>query len=155
MATITYKGLDKHLARMMALADNMTPVRKGLFDAGRKIEADARFSLNDGSISGPGHVASNPGEPPNTDTHHLERNISTRFRGEEASTAFLGDANAEQGADISPEVQVVSGAEYADLEFGREGIAERPYMGPASRKNKDVPGKNIATEITLTLRRRK
>jgi len=96
-------------------------VGAALFAAGELIRAEAAHLITEGSISGKFHVPSLPGEPPNEDTGVLRTNIET--------------------VQVAPlRVEVSSNAPYAvALETGTSKMAERPYMGPASRnKRKDV-----------------
>ena len=96
-------------------------VGAALFVGGQLIENTAAHKITEGSVSGKGHVVSLPGEPPNADTHVLDRNIET--------------------VSVSPlVVEVSSNAPYAAaLEFGTSKMAERPYMRPSvAEKRKEV-----------------
>lgn len=76
----------------------------------------AKNSIIEGSVSGPGHVPSAPGEPPNADTHELDQSIHTEV-----------DRNTLYG-------KVIADADYAaDQEFGNAQLPERPYMRPAAK----------------------
>lgn len=87
-----------------------------LFAGGNILETEAAISITNGAVSGKGHVASAPGEPPNNDTGVLAGNIET--------------------VQVSPlRVEVSSNAPYsAALEFGTSKMAERPFMRPAAAK---------------------
>ena len=68
------------------------------------------------------HTASSPNNPPATDTGFLGQNISM---------------NVKAKSDGSVVGQIVSAAPYSKaLEFGTTEIVQRPFMGPALRKNK-------------------
>ena len=64
------------------------------------------------------HVASKPGDPPNTDTGALVRSINVEIR---PDGTFVGTT-----------------LEYAPfLEFGTARMAERPFLNPALEQNKN------------------
>lgn len=97
-----------------------------LYVIGQRIELDAELSITTGSVSGAGHVASAPGEPPNRDTGLLDTSIETTFAGEN-------------------QVHVTSNAPYsAALEFGTSKMAERPFMRPAVEKNRGRASRELA-----------
>lgn len=77
--------------------------------------------ITEGAVSGRGHIASLPGQPPKNDTGTLVAHLETT-----------------QPAPLRAEVS--SNAPYAAaLEFGSSKMAERPYMRPATaRKRKEV-----------------
>lgn len=117
---------DAHLGRIIGKADD---IRKVLYAAADIIRVDARLSITAGSTSGKGHVASSPGEPPNADTHHLDRNIVTEVKG-----------------PLTVEVQ--SNASYsAALEYGTKNMAERPFMRPAVKRTAPKVAGLISIEI--------
>ena len=108
-------GGKAHAARLkfMVGPEAVAGVGRALYAAGQRIETQAARYITEGAISGKGHVPSRPGEPPNADTHVLDRNIET--------------------VQVEPlKVEVSSNAPYAAaLEFGTSKMAERPYMRPA------------------------
>ena len=113
-------GAKAHAARLKRLTggEMVRQVEAALFAGGQLIELEAARSITTGATSGKGHVPSLPGEPPNADTHHLDRNIET------AKVAKL-------------RVEVSSNAPYsAPLEFGTSKMAERPFMRPATAKKR-------------------
>lgn len=91
-------------------------VGQALFAAGNQIEVEAALSITRGAVSGANHVPSRPGEPPNADTHQLDRSIET--------------------VQITPlKVEVSANAPHAvPLEFGTSKMAARPFMRPAAEK---------------------
>ena len=112
-------GAKAHANRLRRIEER-TPAEVGaaLYAAGQLIEIEAEVSITKGSVSGKGHVPSEPGEPPNADTRQLDTSINTI-----------------KVSDVRTEVEAV--APYAAaLEFGRTDgtIAERPYMRPATKK---------------------
>jgi len=92
-----------------------------LYAAGDIVAVEAARSITEGAVSGKGHVPSEPGQPPNADTHLLDRSIET------VQTGPL-------------KVAVSANAPYAiPLEFGTSKMAARPFMAPAlQRKRKEV-----------------
>lgn len=113
-------GVDKALARIRKLATPASQRRIGaaVFVGSNEVATEARLAINEGAVSGKNHVVSHPGEPPNSDTHHLEKNVVTIKTGE--LTAIV-ESQAGYGLD---------------LEFGTEKMAARPYMKPAADKKR-------------------
>jgi hypothetical protein len=113
-------GGDRHLSRLRAMTGPRLPleVTRALFGGGNVIEVEAELSITRGAVSGAGHVASKPGEPPNADTHALDRQIETSV--------------------VAPlRVNTVSAAPHAvPLEVGTSRMEARPSMGPAARKKR-------------------
>ncbi len=116
-------GADSVLGRLRGAAgrEKIALVGRALFVGGDIIRTEAALSITRGSVSGRNHVPSLPGEPPNADTHLLDRSIEI-----------------EQVAPLR--VQVSANAPYAvELEGGTSKMAARPFMGPAARaKRKEV-----------------
>ena len=113
MAKIT--GADRVRQRFTRMAASRTLTDRALYAAGQSNEIEAEISITRGSISGPGHIPSAPGQPPSADTRLLDTSIDTVVVGPNR-------------------VDVVSNAPYsAALEFGTSRMAERPFMGPAAR----------------------
>ena len=113
-------GAARHSARLQRMRSPAARQRIGaaIFAGANEIATEARLSITQGSVSGKGHVASAPGEPPNRDTGHLDTNIETERTGELT-------AKAE------------SKAAYAlALEKGTSKMAARPYMVPATAKKR-------------------
>ena len=107
--------------RRLSGPDMVRRVGAALFAAGQLIENEAALSITNGAVSGKSHVPSLPGEPPNADTHVLDRSIETAL--------------------VAPlKVEISANAPYAAaLEFGTSKMAERPYMRPAvAKKRKEV-----------------
>lgn len=135
MAKIT--GVDKHLKRLRGMRDVAKDVTAALYAAGQDIELDAEHSITEGSISGKGHIPSLPGEPPNRDTGTLDTNIETSIE-----------------AQSPPTVHVTSHAPYsAALEFGSSKMAERPFMRPATEKNRKKVGQKVAAAVRIAVRK--
>lgn len=113
------KGAEAHIRRLKKLQgrEMVRLVGSALFVGGETIQTEAQRLISMGAVSGKGHVASAPGEPPNYDSGVLANNIETTH----------------------PEplrVLVGSYAPYASpLQFGTSRMAARPYMDVA-RDNK-------------------
>jgi len=94
------------------------------------VETAAALSITAGAVSGRGHQPSAPGQPPNADTHGLDRSIHVE--------------------KIGPLVaRVVADAPYAAIQelggtAGGVTLPERPYMRPAAAKNRES-GKKLMT----------
>jgi len=111
-------GGKQHAARMKRLSGPamQREARKLVYALADMHATEAALSITRGAVSGKNHVASKPGEPPNADTHLLDRSIEA---------ALTGPVSAESSAN----------APYAAaLEFGTSRMAERPYMRPATQK---------------------
>jgi hypothetical protein len=83
----------------------------------RTIAEDAKFSIMDGAISGPGHIPSLPGHAPSADTHALDQSIHVGDLVEtltEARTAVIADSD------------------HAWIERGGSRMEPRPYLEPAT-----------------------
>ncbi len=86
------------------------------------VAEDAAFSIRDGSISGPGHIASAPGEPPNADTHELDASIRPIPLVE---------------TPVSVQTGVIADSEHAlYMERGTSRILPRPFLEPAVERHR-------------------
>jgi HK97 gp10 family phage protein len=119
----------KKLARITS-PEAKRQVGAALFAAGEQIEVEAALSITNGAVSGEGHVRSSPGEPPNADTHTLDRSIETN--------------------QVAPlRVEVSANAPYAAmLEFGTSKMAARPFMAPALARKRDDAARLIARAVS-------
>jgi HK97 gp10 family phage protein len=117
------KGAKRHIDRLKFLASPLVEklVTQALFNGAEQIAAYAQLLITAGAVSGKGHIASKPGEPPNNDTGVLADNI-------EAS--LYGPLKA----------RVISSAPYSGaLEKGSSKVEARPFMRPArDAKKKEV-----------------
>jgi len=131
-------GAKAHSARLarMAGSEMNDAVFQALFAAGNRIETTAERSITAGSVSGAGHVASQPGEAPNADTRLLDTSIET-----------TGDRAVMK-------VRVTSNAPYsADLELGTSKMAARPFMGPAARKERSAATELVRKAVSRVSRK--
>lgn len=117
---MTVKGAKAHSARLKSMMRIKAESQRQLLAAGELVAEDAANSIRAGAVSGPGHVPSLPGQPPNADTHRLDASID---------------------AVLSPtgkSVRVRANAPYAAfLEFGTSKMVERPFLRPALRRNRN------------------
>ena len=119
-----FKGADAHLKHMRNMTLGMRKeAQKLIYTLADMHATEAAISITTGAVSGKNHAPSKPGEPPNADTHVLDRSI-----------------HVEQTGPLT--AKVVADAPYATrLEFGDERIAERPFMRPAATKVKKAVDK--------------
>ena len=112
------KGAKKHSDRLKKLSGAQVIKLAGaiVFEGADTIRAEAFRSISAGSVSGAGHVASLPGQPPNRDTGDLQAGIKVVRTG-----------------SVSAEVRATA-AHSAPLEFGTSTMAARPFMRPARDK---------------------
>lgn len=115
------------IARLQrALAEYVPPALKV---AGQLIETEAALLITTGSVSGAGHVASLPGEPPNNNLGTLKGNIETV---QESPTRVVVSSNAPYAAA---------------LEFGTSRMQARPYMAPALNNKRREAVRTIETAV--------
>lgn len=128
-------GAKQHADRMKRLSGSamQREARKLVYTLADMHATEAALSITRGAVSGKNHVASNPGEPPNADTHFLDRSIEA---------TLTGPVSAESSAN----------APYAAaLEFGTSRMAERPFMRPAAktvRKDVDQLAREAVRRVT-------
>jgi HK97 gp10 family phage protein len=129
------KIMDNHMPRLVRMAPALIvpDLSDEVAAAAESIVDDAKFSIIDGAISGPGHIPSLPGEPPSADTHELDESI------------HVGEVIETTGS--------VKGSAIADsfkakfLELGTSNMVERPFMGPATRRNHGKIIRSIADRL--------
>lgn len=129
-------GIDKHKRRLRKLRGPamVRPVTQAVFAAAQDLAVDAALSITKGAVSGKSHVPSSPGEPPNADTHVLDRNI------EAVSTGPL-------------KAETSSNAPYAAAqEFGTSHLPERPYMRPATARERPKAVRRIVDAVNRVIR---
>lgn len=113
-------GAKQHTAHLKRIrgATMTKEIGKAIYVSADALATDAALSITAGSISGKGHIASKPGEPPNADTQVLNRSIEA---------TKTGPLTAETSAN----------APYATaLEFGTSKMPARPYMKPAAERTR-------------------
>jgi len=128
----------QHSQRLKNMAQNTAQeVLRKLYVAGQLIENDAERSITAGSVSGAGHVPSAPGQPPSRDSGLLDGSIETEIRGSNP-----------------PTVAVTSRAPYASaLEYGTSKMAPRPYMRPATERNRDDVARMVGEAVSIVVKR--
>lgn len=126
------KGTQRHIDRLQRLAAaGGASAKKALIVAADAIRVEAAVSITKGAISGPGHIPSLPGEPPNADTHQLDTSIVSRLTGPTT-------------AEVSANTPYAAG-----LEFGTSRVAARPYMRPAAKKE----GRGLVAAVRAAAKR--
>lgn len=135
MTKITGAKVHRNRLRRMRSKYLQDETNRALYDAGEVVREDAQQSIRQGSISGPGHIPSAPGQPPNADTHNLDLSIDVRL------------------SKTRKTVNVVARAHYAAaLEFGTSKMIERPFMRPALRRNRHRLVRGMAEAVNKTIR---
>jgi len=131
-------SVKSHQDRLRRMArDTAQEVVRKLYVAGQMIELDAERSITAGSVSGAGHVPSAPGQPPNRDTGLLDGSIETEIR-----------------SQMPPTVTVTSRAPYAaHLEYGTSRMEPRPYMRPATERNRDDVTRAVGEAVNIIIKR--
>lgn len=137
MAKSEIKGAKRRADRLRRLKADNGLVTTSLYRAGQLIEKEAERSIKAGAISGPGHVPSAPGEPPNADTHVLDQSITTTVISQNP-----------------PTVHVTASAPYAGkLEWGTSNMVERPFMRPATNKYRAQIPEIVKEAIDIQVKR--
>jgi hypothetical protein len=129
------KAVTSRLQRMGG-REKVELVGKALFVGGEMIKAEASRLITEGAVSGAGHVASAPGEPPNEDTGQLR----------------IG----QEVLQLAPlRVEYSSSAPHAvPLERGTSKMAERPSVGPAVRRKREEIVALVEKAVGIAIRRK-
>lgn len=109
-------------------------VDESLAAIGEDIRHTAAESIIDGGIPSPNHIPSNPGEPPNADTHLLDQSIRA-------------DPVQNHRVEISANTDYARG-----LELGTSRVEPRPYMRPALAKNRDGAEAKIKQAVARAIK---
>lgn len=114
-------GARIHGDRLRRLSSGVVTrkIMDAVVEGAELIKEEAVNSILDGAISGPGHVASLPGEPPNADTHELDQ--SGRVEKNESRLSAKVTFDSEKAVP---------------LEFGTDTVEERPFLRPAAQKKR-------------------
>ena len=127
-------GARVHGDRLRRLSG--TVVTGGIADAVEngceRIRKRAQDSILEGAVSGPAHVPSLPGEPPNADTHELDESGRVEMNRLRLSGKVMFDA-----------------PHAIPLEMGTEDMEERPYLRPAGQAERP----SIRREVSAAVRR--
>lgn len=126
-------GAGKHERRLKNLQKTVPDeIYKALYASGQLIQVTAQKSIIQGAVSGPEHVPSRPGEPPNRDTSELDTSIKV------------------YGNKAKLQVQTIAEAPHsADVEYGHENVVERPYMRPAVIKTGPERNKLVRQKVKV------
>jgi hypothetical protein len=123
-----------HLARLERALQVEVPAAAGLVRGGNAIIEEARFNLNEGAISGPGHIPGPAGGYSKSDTHELEESLAVQEPIENADTIYV--AAGAFG---------VAHAVYQEL--GTPTILPRPNLQLAARAKRNEVAPAIADEM--------
>lgn len=132
-------GLQQVKARVLRGVNSPEAVKEigaALFVAANRVQTDAQHSITEGSVSGKGHVPSAPGEPPNADTHALDRQIETEMVGPLKAVVASNDPKSKF------------------LEFGTSRMAARPFLLPAGRRNEPQTARLVRDAVNRVNKRR-
>lgn len=114
---VTDHGHAARLARLSSPA-LFDALGHALLTSAGSIAEDAAESVRANSISGPGHIPSKPGQPPNADTHDLDESI------------HVGELIETPG---QIQTAVIADSEHAIwMELGTSTILPRPFLMPAT-----------------------
>lgn len=119
---------DNHLARLMKMqpARIMPAMGEELESGAQAIEETMRRNMNDGAISGSGHIPGAPGSYAKSDTHKLEESIKAgelvETPTEIKTSVSAGDSEAPYGIYV---------------ELGHSGAAPRPGLQLATGEHRD------------------
>lgn len=124
-------GVEAHARHLEAMAGPAMVAALGhvMFVGASAIAAEAKHSITEGSISGKGHIPSEPGQPPNADTRDLDSKIEA---------AQTGALTAEASSNSRHAVF---------MEIGTSRVAERPYMRPAAQKERAGILENVVAAV--------
>lgn len=130
------KGQDNHRRRLKRLSSGAVRAANKVVVVGADIiRAHAHVEISRGSVSGRGHVASNPGEFPNRNTGDLQAGLTTTN-----PAPMLAEVRSE-APHATP------------LEFGTSKMAERPHMRPARDAKKGEINRLFAQEMDKVVKR--
>lgn len=145
MTKITGRDKFKRRLRKLRGPAMIRPVTQAVFASAQDLAVDASLSITKGAVSGKGHVASAPGEPPNADTHVLARNIEATSTGPLKAEA---SSNAPYAAAQEFGMETSNG-------FGKGlhiTLPERPYMRPAAKRERPKAVKRIVDAVNKVIR---
>ncbi len=141
-------------------------VGKALFAAADEIKAYARNSITSGAVSGAGHVASKPGEPPKADTHQLDTSIESHQVAPLRAQVVAEAPHAvplEKGAKHKKGVHAASFPTRDDgktkfgpirREVGAYNVEARPFMRPASVAKRKRVIELVTKAVNIAVKRK-
>ena len=157
------KGRQKHADRLKILSGQgrlIKAVGRVLYVGADMIRAEAFRSISAGSVSGKGHVPSQPGEPPNRDTGVLQAHIraalvaplEAQVTSEAPYAAALENGSSRKAGTTgrgSFPTRKDGSSKFGPIkrEFGDSKTAARPYMRPARDKKAPEIQRLFETEI--------
>jgi hypothetical protein len=138
MMRVIDKGHSARLDKLVSPA-LVGALGQALHGGAEMIAEDAAESIRAGSISGSGHVASLPGQPPNADTHDLDQSI------------HVGELIETPGRI---QTAVIADSDHAWIELGNSRILPRPYMVPAMMRGHAFVLARVAAAYNRVIRGR-
>lgn len=131
-------GAKAHKARLGRIrgAAMRRELSKAIFVAADMLTVEAAISITAGAVSGKNHVPSKPGEPPNADTHFLDRSIGTE--------SFQSNLLKAKSVAFAPYAKA--------LEFGTSKVAARPFMAPAAKLVRPKAQRLVAAAVKIVAR---
>lgn len=141
------RGAEAHKKRLRKLRGPamIKPVSQAIFKGAQDLAVDAALSITAGATSGKNHTPSAPGEPPNADTHVLDRNIEA---------VQTGPLRAEASSNAPYAAAQEFGAEIPNA-FGKGGtvtLPERPYFRPAAARARPKTQKLVVDAVNRVIR---
>lgn len=124
-------GAKAHKARLKRIRspEMVREVGKAVYVAADLYVVDAALSITQGAVSGKGHVPSAPGEPPNADTHALDRS-----------------GHVERDSPLKA-LGVFDAPHAVPQEVGTSRSAARPYAGPAAARTRPKAQKLVMAAV--------
>lgn len=118
---------DNHAARLAKMMPSriMPAMGEELQSGAQAIEDTMRRNMNDGAISGSGHIPGPPGSYASSDTHKMEESIKA---GELVETATEIKTSVSAGDSEAPYPLYV--------ELGHSGVAPRPGLQLATEEHR-------------------
>lgn len=126
-------GAKAHAARLKRIRGPVMirEVGKAVYAAADYLSTEAALSITNGAVSGKNHVPSTAPDPPNADTHDLDRSIHTE---RESQLKALSVADSDHAAP---------------LELGTSKMAARPFMQPAAAKTRKQAQRLVQAAVKI------
>lgn len=146
-----FGGRDRLRAKLNKIArETRQGVRRALQRGALQIESTAATSIQEQTPGGreypsrgrknAKHSASPPGSPPNADTGELHTGITSTTRETPARIVVETGSNSPYGPAL-------------ELGYEPNGLAPRPFMGPAFREHVDAVRRNVVRAASQAVRR--
>lgn len=163
-------GQKAHKARLKRIrgAAMRAEVGKAIYAAADYLSTEAALSITNGAVSGKNHVASDPGDPPNADTHLLDRSIHTENESQlmalsvaDAPYAAALEGGSERKAGKAARSFASNITDYGPsrakqgpvkMEFGDSKTEARPFMQPAASKTRPKAQRLVQEAVKRVVR---